>query len=302
MEGLPSQAFGDCTEIGVRGQLAVDPIGEERSIRLLGQMNPNLMRPARSQPAPHQRRPTLRERFGVFDVGDGLPPAIGFRGETNSRRRMAPMEASNGSQGRHADGDRPILAIDTVVGELQLQPLSSWSIFRHDQYPARVLVEAMNDPGAKSAFRVEGIAGRTAEPRPSEQPVHQGALLQRPGGVHCKPGGLVDHDEMVVLENHSERDGRVGLGRARQRGSLLYLDDVPRAHGLPGLGSFTAHRDAPLQNPTLERLARVRQSRSERPIQPVSRSVRLQLDAPCYQSTLLMWPFDFTRMSTSARS
>ncbi len=61
-----------------------------------------------------------------------------------------------------------------------------------------------------------------------EQGVDQGAFLVAGGGMHDQPGGLVQHDEMAVLEQDGEGDGlRLGDG----------ADRVGRGDGIGGAGA-----------------------------------------------------------------
>jgi hypothetical protein len=68
---------------------------------------------------------------------------------------------------------------------------------RDDEQARRVAVEAVNDAGP---------VGILAAGRPTEQPVDESASSPPGSWVDDHPGGLVDDEQVLVLEGDSERD------------------------------------------------------------------------------------------------
>ena len=81
----------------------------------------------------------------------------------------------------------------------------------HHHQPRGVLVEAVDDARPARAADV-GDAGRVVEQR-----VHQRAARHPGAGVDDEPGGLVHHQQVLVLVDDVERDG--GGHEAARRGS-----------------------------------------------------------------------------------
>ena len=108
-----------------------------------------------------------------------------------------------------------------------------------DQQPRRVLVDAVDDARPRDA------ADPGQPPRAMvEQRVDQGAVEIARGGMDDHAGGLVDDDQMIVLEDDVERDV---LRRVVQRGGGGDADLVI-ARGAPwrrGRGQCRAGRLSP---------------------------------------------------------
>ena len=67
-----------------------------------------------------------------------------------------------------------------------------------EQQPRRVLVDAMDDASARDFLESRRVV---------QQAVHQGAAGIACSGVYHQPGGLVDDQQVFVLENDVEGYG-----------------------------------------------------------------------------------------------
>ena len=110
-----------------------------------------------------------------------------------------------------------------VVGELGCQrPVGAVGLGDHHE-AGGVLVEAMHDARADHSAD-PGKAGAAM----GDEGVYQGARPVAGGGMHDQAAGLVDHDDLVVFENHVQRDGfalRLGGFRGRH-GNDDHVADV----------------------------------------------------------------------------
>ena len=74
-------------------------------------------------------------------------------------------------------------------------------VFRGDQQAGGILVDAVDDAGAlfpaDAGERVPAVPQQRVDQRPVRMPG---------GGMDDEAAGLVDHDHVVILENHVQRD------------------------------------------------------------------------------------------------
>ena len=125
---------------------------------------------------------------------------------------------------RNAGDDRQVAPVDAVGGELLGQPLMGDVVLGDDQQARRILVDPVDDPGPRHA--ADAATGSAAM---MEQRVDQRPVAVAGGGMDDQPGGLVDHQQMLVLEDDRQRDvlrlvmGRLRLGD-RQREALVAVD------------------------------------------------------------------------------
>ena len=126
--------------------------------------------------------------------------------------------------------------------------------------PERVLVETMDDPGARDA----GERGSMVDERVSERAV------EVPGArMNDQARRFVDHDDRVVLVHDRERE-RLGpvAGVARGRGRVQ-RDALAAPHLALDVAARGVHGDPPLAHPALETAPRVlREHPGERLIEP----------------------------------
>ena len=175
----------------------------------MSQMDPDLVGPARLQAAlqvgiagePLQDRP----------VGHGWPPGQVVHCHPLPVRPVPGDGQVDGpAVGLEAPDDhRLILPVEGVVPELIRQGQVGRVIFRRDQQAAGVPVDAVDDAGADHP-----ADPRQAVPAVVKQGVDQGAVGVAGGGVDHQPHGLVDDDDVLVLEDHVQ--GNV-LGLCLQR-------------------------------------------------------------------------------------
>ena len=97
--------------------------------------------------------------------------------------------------------DREIAARYRMVGELLGKTLVRCIGLRHHQQAARVLVDAVDDAGTLDPVDARQLAAAVVE-----QGIDQRAFQIAGSRVHDHSGGLVDHQEVVVLEHDVERD------------------------------------------------------------------------------------------------
>ena len=95
-----------------------------------------------------------------------------------------------------------------LPGQAQMCPV----VLGHDQDAAHLLVQAMDD--ARAAHPAD--AGKAGAAMRQER-VDERAVRMPRCRMHDDPGGLDQHDQVLVLEDHLERH-RLGARRGRRRG------------------------------------------------------------------------------------
>lgn len=195
--------------------LDVDLVAANR-VPGLGQVDPNLVRPARLQPARQQC--VAREPLLDRDVGDGLLAGPGQRRAPAAA--VAPVRDQSGAdrpRRQVAGDDREVAPHDRVVPELRPEfPFRQGRPGEADE-PARLLVEPVDDPQERQPLGRpvqpvgDGPLGQVlqgrVEPPPLLGPL---PLLRVADGVH--PRRLLDHDDMVVEVPDHEPFGVGGPG------------------------------------------------------------------------------------------
>ena len=99
-----------------------------------------------------------------------------------------------------AADDGLIRACHRVVGQLRRERQVCKVVFRRDEQPRRVLVDAVHD--ARPPLAAD--AGETL-PAVGEQGVDERAVLVTGRGVHDHAARLVDDDEVFILVHHVQR-------------------------------------------------------------------------------------------------
>ena len=101
--------------------------------------------------------------------------------------------------------NREIAPFDRMVGELPGKPFVRGIAFRRHEEAGGVFVDPVDDArprhSADPAKLAAAVLGTVVQ-----QGIHQRAIGVARAGVHHHPGGLVDHDQVRVLEHHRERD------------------------------------------------------------------------------------------------
>jgi hypothetical protein len=127
----------------------------------------------------------------------------------------------------HAAHDGQVDALDAVLAELVREVAMREVTLRDDEHAGGSAVEAVHDARPQhvaDAGQVVAVVQQRVDERPA-------AVSGR--RVHDDPRGLVEHDQVLVLVEHGERDGfrrgARGLGIRRDR-----LDEIARAHAQAG--------------------------------------------------------------------
>ena len=97
--------------------------------------------------------------------------------------------------------ERPVAALDAVIGELPGQPVMRGVRLRDDEEARGVLVDPVDDPGALFA----ADAGEFA-PEMVEQRIDQRSGRRSRGRVHDNARRFIDDDKVVVLVEDLEGD------------------------------------------------------------------------------------------------
>ena len=129
-----------------------------------------------------------------------------------------------------------IAAVDAVPGELGREPLMGAVGLGRDDQAGGILVDAVDDAGP----------GDAADPRQAaaamvEQGVDQRAVEIARRRVDDEPGGLVDHDQMLVLVDDGERDV-LRLVMRRRRVGMVIAQIAPRLARAAGSRATTPPR------------------------------------------------------------
>ncbi len=189
------------------------------------------MRSAGLQAHAQQRR--LRQRALDLEVGGRVLGSIRVRVHGHEHP-LAPVAADRrldraAARRRPALDEREVLARDLARGELRLQRAVHVVVLGDDQQPARVAVQAMDDPRPPGLLAAAGAPGQRLRERALAMPARR---------VHDDARGLVDDDQMLVLQSDGElrhRSVRAQLldvlGSVVDRDMLAAGDAVVLAHG-----------------------------------------------------------------------
>jgi hypothetical protein len=145
-------------------------------------------------------------------------------------------------------GDREIGPFQAVMLKHLDQPLVGLGALRYHHHPAGVLVEPVHDAGAQRI-------GAALHLGVVQQRVDERAVGVARSGVNHEAGGLVEDDQMVVLEQDLQGN-RLGLG-AHRLGRRRVNQDLRAIHSLGFPGNHLAGLLYPaLLDPALERASR----------------------------------------------
>jgi hypothetical protein len=140
-----------------------------------------------------------RQELHDLEVRDRLARRVGVE---RHARRLAPVAADrrldpSAARARAAPHERQVLPLDLALTQRRLEPLVCLVRAGHDQQPRRVAVEAVDD-----ARPVRVLPAR----RLPDEPVDERARASAGAGVHGDAGGLVDDEQVLVLEGDAQRD------------------------------------------------------------------------------------------------
>ena len=125
-----------------------------------------------------------------------------------------PIGASIGAAARRRPPvhERHVLALDAACAQHVGELACAHRVAREHEQAGRVAIEAVDDAGTLGILAA-GDAVR-------EQPVHERRLAQPRRGMRDEPRGLVDDEQVVVLEHHVEPQ----LDRLEARPRILQRD------------------------------------------------------------------------------
>ena len=180
-------------------------------------------------------------------VREGLPRWRDRHARARARV-AADRRVDHAARGRIALHDREVDAAHAAVGELLHQARLRVDRLRHHEQPARVLVEAMDDAGARHAGKRRRVR---------EQRVEQRAVGLAGARMHHQSGRLVDHDQRGVLVHDLERHAlRLRHVRRRRRG-LEHDPLASRDRVLCFQGNTVFQANVARLQPDLQAIARV---------------------------------------------
>src|SRR5690606_34375323 len=172
---------------------------------------------------------------------------------------------------RHAPDNREISARERTGAAMVCKLFRELAVrlvrFGNDEQPARVLVEAMHDAGALLA-----ADAREARPAMGDQRINKRSFFISRGGMDDESGGLVDDDQLVVLEDDIE--GNVlafGPGGLRHR--HVQLDAIAGFDPVCGVSyRLRVHADFALKKELLQaRAAEFARVRGKEAVEPFAR-------------------------------
>ena len=166
------------------------------------------------------------------------------RGSAGSRPSGASIRPTSGSGTPGDDGE--VLLFDGALTQLLLERREGGLGLGHHQQAGGVAVQAVDEAGAQRVVEL-----RELRPAADQRAGQCGLALAR-SGMHGEAGGLVEHHQVLVLEDHIKVDRhgdrrRGGLGR-------VYCDQLAemQAVGGPLERALDAHEAA------VDQLAHVR--------------------------------------------
>ncbi len=230
MQCLPRESRRHLRARLCRGQPApasIDRIADQ-GVPGMGHVRPDLVRAPGLQPALDQRR--RAQRLDAPHPGDGMAPAIEEHrlplavGAVPAQPRLDPQprpvsaHASRPHQARigrvrHAEADRAVEPVDLVRLEQRGEPVMRGVGLRRDDQARGVLVDPVHDPRPRHPAHAGDV-----RPQQVHQRVDQRAVRRARRRVHHHARGLVENDQVGVLERHGQGDLlRRDLGRLRLR-------------------------------------------------------------------------------------
>lgn len=214
-----------------------------------GQMNPDLVGAARSDPDPQPGK-TGRVPLPDLPFGHGrLAPGFRHRhffpvyGVAPDR----PVNAA-GRPGRVTPDQRPVLLGDGSVLELGDQVAVRPVILGHGQQSRGILVQAVDNP------RAEHAADARQVPAVVEQGVDQGSGGMARGGMHHQAGRFVDYQKVRILPE-DDQGYRLGFQGKGFRNVRIQVDPVSGFQAISGLGREPVNGHAACFNPFLKLIA-----------------------------------------------
>lgn len=244
---------------------AVGRIADQRMAEMR-QVHANLMGPPRLEAALEQRsKGTRSEGFHDAIARARLLAAASHHCHALSVEGIAAYSSFDHSRSRagRAPDHGVIGTLDRMVLELLRQARHCPFVLGGDEKPARILVQAMNDPRT----------GDTADPSERCAAMGDKCIDERTGGItgsrmHHETGRLLDHDQVAVLVDDFQGDRFAAWLGIERPG---HLDKVGFALFDPVIGvsyRFSVVRNAPFLDQLLEtRTAEFGERGGQKPIE-----------------------------------
>src|SRR6266404_4882029 len=210
------------------GARAVKGIPDQR-MASMGKMNPDLMRSAGGQTAFEAGRLRVKRMLDAIARNRRFAPAFPDDGHLFAVSGAAADVAGNltAARSRHTPHVRRIGPVDPPLGKVARQRLVGSFGLGDDHQPADALVEAVHD--ARPSDPADSGEARAAM---ADQGVDEGAVRISRRRVDNQPCGLVDDDQMFILEADLQRDylgDRLRVAILRQNyDEILAVTDPPR--------------------------------------------------------------------------
>jgi hypothetical protein len=142
----------------------------------------------------------------------------------------------------------------------------------HQQHTAGVLVEPVNDAGP-------GQAGKRRIP--GQQPIDEGSIRIPGTGMHHQPGWLVDHQQILVLVQHSKCQRLPGGPILPQDRLGIDGQALAAAQALLGLDPCAIHGERSCGDPVAQgRSGEIVEQLRRRLVDPLARELRWNLRGP----------------------
>jgi hypothetical protein len=175
----------------------------------MGEMNPDLVRPARRETAFSKRCPDLERALDPIPSDRRFSPSFADDSHFFAIYDAAadvPGDLAHG-WGRYTPDKGGVGAIDPARGEIARERLVRGLALGDDHQAARVLVEAVHNPRPPNPTDA-GEAGAAM----AQQGVDKGTVWVSRCGMDNHARRLVDDDQMCILEADIERDWLRGGG------------------------------------------------------------------------------------------
>jgi hypothetical protein len=191
----------DAPRDGASGARAVKRVPDQR-MAPVGKMNPNLMRSAGGQTAFEAGCLRVKRLLDAIARVRRFAPAFPDDGHLFAVGGAAADVAGDlaAARSRHTPHERRIGPVDPAQGKVARQRLVGGLGLGDDHQPAGVLVEAVHD-----AWPPNPADSAEARAAMADQGVDEGAVRVSWCGMHNQPFGLVDDDQMFILEADLQR-------------------------------------------------------------------------------------------------
>ena len=196
-----------------------------------------------------------------------------------------PTDRACGRQ-RSPRADRMIGALDRMIGELAGESLVRGGAFGDHEQAGGVLVDPVDDPRPRNPADTRQLTGTVMQQRVDQRPVE---VARR--RMDHQPGGLVDHDQVLVLE-HDGEGYILCLGDCRDRcGHMDRPAGAFEKFGRSLRGRFAIDQHPPLAQQRLDPLSRKAARLGQSLVEP--RAVARQHTFDSAFRAVFFWPHGY---------